>query len=56
VVGLSSLAARGAGTESEGVSALSSPNIAASRASISAVLIDPAPARADDALWPISHS
>jgi len=56
VVGLSSLAARGVGNGGEGVSALSSANIAASRASIFAVLIDPAPARVDDALWPISHS
>ncbi|RZL71285.1 MAG: hypothetical protein EOP32_40275 [Rhodococcus sp. (in: high G+C Gram-positive bacteria)] len=50
-MGLSSLAARGVGNEGEGISALSSPNIAASRASISALLIDPAPARVDDVLW-----
>ncbi|QTJ70206.1 hypothetical protein HYG77_32010 (plasmid) [Rhodococcus sp. ZPP] len=50
-MGLSSLAARGAGNEGEGVSALSSANIAASRAMISAVLIDPAPARVDGILW-----
>ena len=50
MVGLSSLAARGAGNEGEGVSALSSPHIAASRALISGVLIDRAPARVDDVL------
>lgn len=51
VVGLSSLAAGGAGNAGGGVSGLSSANIAASRALISATLIDRAPARVDDDLW-----
>ena len=44
------LSSRPVGSEGKGVSALSSANITASRALISAVLIDPAPVRVDDLL------